>query len=82
MHYTGLAILAEKLRAAQVNELAGEGGLKAESGVSVIVPARNEEDNIERAVRSLAAQAGRGEILVVDDQSQDRTGEILARLRG
>ena len=56
--------------------------MKAEGGVSVIVPARNEEANIERAVRSLAAQAGRGEILVVDDQSQDRTGEILERLKG
>ena len=60
----------------------GAGGLKAEGGVAVIVPARNEEANIERAVRSLAAQAGRGEILVVDDQSQDRTGEILERLKG
>jgi len=62
--------------------LAGAGSVKTGGGVSVIVPARNEEANIERAVRSLAAQAGRGEILVVDDQSQDRTGEILAKLQG
>jgi chlorobactene glucosyltransferase len=64
-----------------VNELDGAGGLRAEGGVSVIVPARNEEANIERAVRSLAVQAGRGEILVVDDQSQDHTREILERLQ-
>lgn len=50
--------------------------------VSVIIPARNEEANIARAVRSLAAQQGIREILVVDDQSQDRTADILERLKG
>jgi len=49
--------------------------------VSVIIPARNEEKNIARAVRSVAAQRGIHEILVVDDQSQDHTGEILAALK-
>jgi chlorobactene glucosyltransferase len=48
--------------------------------VSVIVPARNEEANIARVVRSLARQQGIREILVVDDQSEDRTQEILAGL--
>jgi len=43
----------------------------------VIVPARNEEANIERAVRSLAAQQEVREILVVDDNSEDGTWEIL-----
>lgn len=49
--------------------------------VSVIVPARNEEANIARVVRSLARQQGIREILVVDDQSEDRTPEILAGLK-
>lgn len=49
--------------------------------VSVIIPARNEEVSIERVVRSLAKQQGIQEILVVDDQSADRTGEILAALK-
>ena len=49
--------------------------------VSVIVPARNEEANIERLVRSLAAQDGVREILVVDDQSEDGTFEILQSLK-
>ncbi len=49
--------------------------------VSVIIPARNEEANIARTVRSVAAQQGVREILVVDDQSQDRTGEILESLK-
>jgi chlorobactene glucosyltransferase len=49
--------------------------------VSIIVPARNEEANIERLVRSLAAQRGVREILIVDDQSEDRTREILEAMK-
>jgi glycosyltransferase involved in cell wall biosynthesis len=48
--------------------------------VSVIIPARNEEVNIARVARSLANQQGIREILLVDDQSVDRTGEILTAL--
>ncbi len=48
--------------------------------VSAIVPARNEEENIARAVESLAAQPEISEIMVVNDQSTDRTGAILAEL--
>ena len=50
--------------------------------VSAIVPARNEEVNIARLVRSLAHQQPLLEILVVDDQSVDATGRILAALEG
>lgn len=50
--------------------------------ISAIIPARNEEENIERAVRSLAAQPEITQIIVVDDQSTDETGEILRRLAG
>jgi glycosyltransferase involved in cell wall biosynthesis len=49
--------------------------------VSVVIPARDEEANIERVVRSVAAQSHVAEILVVDDQSSDRTAEILERLK-
>jgi glycosyltransferase involved in cell wall biosynthesis len=48
--------------------------------VSIIVPARNEEANIERLLGSLRDQQRVREILVVDDQSEDRTGEILERM--
>ena len=48
--------------------------------ISAIIPARNEEDNIETSVASLVAQPEIAEIIVVNDQSTDRTGEILARL--
>jgi glycosyltransferase involved in cell wall biosynthesis len=48
--------------------------------VSAIVPARNEEASIARAVDSLAEQKEIGEVIVVNDQSADRTGEVLAEL--
>jgi hypothetical protein len=48
--------------------------------ISAIIPARNEEASIARAVESLAAQAEVGEVIVVNDQSTDRTGAILAEL--
>jgi glycosyltransferase involved in cell wall biosynthesis len=48
--------------------------------VSAIIPARNEEASIARAVESVAAQPEIGEVIVVNDQSTDRTAEILAEL--
>ncbi len=48
--------------------------------VSAIIPARNEEASIARAVESVAAQPEIGEVIVIDDQSTDRTGAILAEL--
>ena len=61
----------------------GEGGGVRE--LSIVLPAYNEEANIERVVRDVVAFfAGRDidyEILVVNDGSADRTGEILSRLQ-
>jgi len=48
--------------------------------VSAIIPARNEEASIARAVESVASQPEIGEVIVVNDQSTDRTGEILTEL--
>ena len=49
--------------------------------VSIVIPARNEERNLEEALRSiLALDYGNLEIDVVDDRSTDRTGEILDRM--
>jgi cellulose synthase/poly-beta-1,6-N-acetylglucosamine synthase-like glycosyltransferase len=48
--------------------------------VSAIVPARNEEAVIATCVESLAVQNEIGEILVIDDQSSDRTAEIVRSL--
>jgi cellulose synthase/poly-beta-1,6-N-acetylglucosamine synthase-like glycosyltransferase len=49
--------------------------------VSIVIPARNEERNLEEALRSvLALDYDNLEIDVVDDRSTDRTGEILDRM--
>jgi chlorobactene glucosyltransferase len=49
--------------------------------VSVVVPARDEEEEIERAVRSHLSQDYPDlQVVVVDDRSRDRTPEILAAL--
>lgn len=48
--------------------------------ISAIVPARNEEANIADCVRSIALQPEVLEILVVNDQSTDRTAEIVLNL--
>jgi cellulose synthase/poly-beta-1,6-N-acetylglucosamine synthase-like glycosyltransferase len=50
--------------------------------ISAIVPARNEEDVIASCLKSLALQPEIAEILVVNDQSTDKTGEIVRGLMG
>ncbi len=48
--------------------------------ITVIIPARNEEANIERCLRSLLAQdypANRLKVLVIDDHSADDTAAIV-----
>ncbi|HEY2324665.1 MAG TPA: glycosyltransferase family 2 protein, partial [Thermoanaerobaculia bacterium] len=47
--------------------------------VSVVIPARNEERSIGATVAAMLAQTYRDlEIIVIDDQSTDRTPQILA----
>jgi cellulose synthase/poly-beta-1,6-N-acetylglucosamine synthase-like glycosyltransferase len=49
--------------------------------VSVIVPARNEEEHIEETlVRLLALDYDNYEVIAVNDRSTDRTGEIMDRV--
>ncbi|HLN93498.1 MAG TPA: glycosyltransferase, partial [Thermoanaerobaculia bacterium] len=49
--------------------------------VSIVIPARNEELDIERAVRSHLSQDYPDlQIVVVDDRSTDRTAQVLDRL--
>ena len=52
------------------------------SKIAIIVPARDEAENIRRSLGSLLAQDDLGElsILLVDDNSTDGTGEIAASL--
>lgn len=54
--------------------------------LSVLLPAYNEEPNIERnlprAIESLRRMVGRFEVILIDDCSRDRTGEIAGALAG
>jgi glycosyltransferase involved in cell wall biosynthesis len=52
--------------------------------LSIVIPAHNEEENVAQAVRdvsTVAQQLGRAyEIIVVNDGSRDRTGDIVREL--
>ncbi len=53
--------------------------------ISFVLPAYNEEENIEDAIRQIVSVASsldldEYEVIVVDDGSDDRTGEIIDRL--
>jgi 4,4'-diaponeurosporenoate glycosyltransferase len=51
------------------------------TSLSIVIPARNEEDNLPRLLQSIAASAVQSvEILVVDDASTDKTGTIAQSL--
>lgn len=53
--------------------------------LSVVVPARNEEPNIQRLLTALDAQdypSQLYEVIVIDDASLDNTGEIVSRHTG
>jgi glycosyltransferase involved in cell wall biosynthesis len=51
--------------------------------ISVIIPARNEEASLGACLESLVSQSGvEFEIIVVNDHSTDRTGEIAASYPG
>ena len=50
--------------------------------VSVLIPARNEEHNITQIVNSLLVQDYPNyEVIVLNDNSDDRTGELLAEIQ-
>src|SRR5215469_4282568 len=49
--------------------------------LSIIVPARNEEETIERALNTLLGlDYDNYEVIAVNDRSTDRTGEIMERV--
>ncbi len=51
--------------------------------VSIIVPARNEEEDIEQSLtRLLELDYDNYEVIAVNDRSTDRTGEIMERVAG
>lgn len=60
----------------------GKDNLKNFPPVSVLVPARNEEKNIEKCVLSLVKQDYPNfELIILDDNSEDDTYKILCKLK-
>jgi glycosyltransferase involved in cell wall biosynthesis len=59
--------------------------LKSDPRVSIVIPAYNEEGNVEELCRRFATMKSAAtftfEVLIVDDGSTDRTGVLLASLR-
>lgn len=75
----GIMALVTAIRFRNSTSLADESGVAPIDPplVSIVIPARNEERNIERCVRSaLTSTYPRLEVIVVDDQSSDATGDI------
>ena len=66
------------------NPVAASGNLACGNPrVSIIVPARNEEEDIEQALTLLLQlDYDNYEVIAVDDRSTDRTGEIMERMAG
>jgi glycosyltransferase involved in cell wall biosynthesis len=73
------------LMPANEQNISPHGALLAASrlpAVSAIIPARNEEAVIATCIESLARQQEISEIVVVDDQSTDRTAGVVRNLIG
>src|ERR1039458_8762712 len=66
------------------NPVAASGNLAlGNPRVSIIVPARNEEEDIEQSLTLLLQlDYDNYEVIAVDDRSTDRTGEIMERMAG
>ena len=71
-------------RVRQETRVAIEGRVEPKPFVSVVVAARDEADGIEACLQSIFANdypAGRFEVIVVDDFSEDETAAIVRRLQ-
>lgn len=59
------------------------GRLEGEPGVSVLIPARNEETTLPHLLAALERQTLQPkEVIVIDDHSEDRTAEVAAAAAG
>lgn len=67
-------------RLARGRSLPGPMAPRDAAGVSVVIPARDEERRLGPCLEALAAEAGAAEVIVVDDGSRDATAQLARRL--
>jgi len=80
MAFTVIQLLVALLNLLPGTSLPKSGDLSGEL-VSVLIPVRNEENNIGNILQDLLNQEYKDiEIIVFDDQSEDKTGEIVKGL--
>ena len=53
---------------------------KSELKILVIIPTYNEADNISEVIRRILSQPGNPDILVIDDNSPDGSGDLVAKI--
>jgi succinoglycan biosynthesis protein ExoO len=70
----------EKARERSSIMVGDQGGPRADAGVSVVIPAYNVADYLDRSVGSALAEPETLEVIVVDDASTDSTPETIRRL--
>ena len=52
-----------------------------EPKISILIPCRNEEDNVENVINSMVNQTYENiEVILLDDSSTDNTAEIISKL--
>ena len=83
LHYGGLALIATSNYFLMRRMLGVKAGEVAEPKFTVLIPARNEADNLRQLIPQLLSPASRGwvnRVVVFDDESSDGTGEIAQSL--
>jgi chlorobactene glucosyltransferase len=79
--FLGLLLLIAAINLLSLKRVESFGGTASRPLISVLVPARNEAHNIEACLSTLLNQEYEPyEVLVLDDQSEDGTGEIINRI--
>jgi len=77
-----ILLLIAYINIQNLNKLSGYNKLSVFPRISVLIPARNEEEKIRDCISSLLKQDYPNyQIIVLNDNSTDRTGEILAELQ-
>ena len=75
------ALWRNQLTPAKLNPVVPDPHSQSKISVSVIVPARNEEGQIEKALRTiLRSQHIQLQVIAVNDRSTDSTGELMEKV--